>query len=96
MLVVVQPRSFQVTVTKRRQVTASWKRPHGISYTEGWRSMMCVVMSSNGDGAMEKCTKVIELKLYLFIYLFCLIVCLKYTICTVDMKTYLSSAVKCR
>ena len=43
---------------------------------------MCVVMSSNGDGAMEKCTKVIELKLYLFIYLFYLIVCLKYTICT--------------
>ena len=53
---------------------------------------MCVVMSSSGDGAMEKCTKVIELKLYLFIYLFYLIVCLKYTICTVDMKTYLSSA----
>ena len=92
MLVVVQPRSFQVTATKRRQVTASWKRPHGISYTsDGWGTMKCVVMLSNRDG--EKCIdEVIELKLYLFY----LIVCLKYAMCTIDMKTYLSSAVKCR
>ena len=69
MLVVVQPRSFQVTATKRREVTASW---------EHQGQGKCVVMLNNG--AMEKCTEVIELKLYLFIYLFYIIVRLKVVI----------------
>ena len=68
MLVVVQPRSFQVTATKRREVTASW---------EHQGQGKCVVMLNNHNGAMETCTEVIELKLYLFIYLFYIIVCLK-------------------
>ena len=68
MLVVVQPRSFQVTATKRREVTASWEH-------QGQGN--CVVMLNNRFGAMETCTEVMELKLYLFIYLFCIIVCLK-------------------
>ena len=73
MLVVVQPRSFQVTATKRRQITASWERPHEISYSDAWSTMACVVMLSQGDGARKKCVTVIELKLYLFIYLFYII-----------------------
>ncbi|XP_067037207.1 uncharacterized protein [Acropora muricata] len=54
-IVVVQPRSFQVTATKRRQITASWERPHEISYSDAWSTMECVVMLSQGDGARKKC-----------------------------------------
>ena len=63
MLVVVQPRSFQVTATKRREVTASW---------EHQGPERCVVMLNNHNGAMETCTEVIELKLYLFYIIVCL------------------------
>ena len=68
MIVVVQPRSFQVTATKRREVTASWEH-------QGQGT--CVVMLNNRNGTNETCTEVIELKPYLFIYLFYIIVCLK-------------------
>ncbi|XP_067037209.1 uncharacterized protein [Acropora muricata] len=47
-IVVVQPRSFQVTATKRREVTASWEH-------QGQGT--CVVMLNNHNGAMETCTK---------------------------------------
>ncbi|XP_015770746.1 PREDICTED: uncharacterized protein LOC107349159 [Acropora digitifera] len=56
-IVVLQPRSFQVTVTKRRQVTASWERPHEISYSVAWSDMTCVVMFSKRDGARKNCSK---------------------------------------
>ncbi|XP_074612913.1 uncharacterized protein LOC141871095 isoform X2 [Acropora palmata] len=63
-IVVVQPRSFQVTATKRRQITASWERPHEISYSDAWSTMACVVMLSQGDGARKKCVthRIIEPK----------------------------------
>jgi len=47
-VVVVQPRSFQVTATKRREVTASW---------EHQGPGRCVVMLNNHNGAMETCTE---------------------------------------